>query len=407
MKKIWFILLAGCLCMPGCSAKRMKNGGAEDRRYWIGTMIRIVDPVLRHAAAGTLKETMPYESPDTLEKRREYSYLEALGRTLCGIAPWLELDEEGDALKAEYRELARRALSNAVNPDSPDYMTFDRGSQPLVDAAYLAEGIVRAKNQLWEQLDAASQSNLLTALEQTRRIRPGENNWLLFASMVEAAMLELTGECDTARMCYGVSRFRDDFYKGDGMYGDGMSFHMDYYNSYVIHPMLLDVLTVMERHGVAGGEFLSAERKRHTRYAAILERMIAPDGSYPVLGRSISACRFGAFHALAQSALLHGLSAEITPAQVRCGLTAVLRRQLERADNFDGQGWLRVGFVGGRQAGMAESYVNTGSLYHCATVFLPLGLPASDPFWSDPAASWTGLKAWNGEPIAGDHAIRQ
>lgn len=140
--------------------------------------------------------------------------------------------------------------------------------------------------------------------------------------MVEAALLELTGSCDTARMRYGTDRFLNDFYKGDGMYGDGKFFHMDYYNSYVIHPMLLDVLTVMERHGLSDSCTLATERRRHTRYAAILERMVAPDGSYPVLGRSITACRFGVFHALGQSALLHALPKEVAPAQVRCAMTA-------------------------------------------------------------------------------------
>lgn len=248
-------------------------------------MLRITDPVLRHTAEGTLKETMPYESPDTLHKRRDFSYLEALGRTLCGIAPWLKLEGETDPRQAEYRLLARRALTNAVDPAHPDYMTFDHGNQPLVDAAYLAQGLLRAPKQLWEELDAPAQEHLATALRQTRTIRPGETNWLLFASMVEAALLDLTGECDTARMRYGVDRFMNDFYKGDGMYGDGKNFHMDYYNSYVIHPMLLDVMTVMERHGLEPRENLRTEQRRHTRYAAILERMIAPDGTYPVLGR--------------------------------------------------------------------------------------------------------------------------
>ena len=370
-------------------------------------MLRITDPVLRHTAEGTLKETMPYESPDTLHKRRDFSYLEALGRTLCGIAPWLKLEGETDPRQAEYRLLARRALTNAVDPAHPDYMTFDHGNQPLVDAAYLAQGLLRAPKQLWEELDAPAQEHLATALRQTRTIRPGETNWLLFASMVEAALLDLTGECDTARMRYGVDRFMNDFYKGDGMYGDGKNFHMDYYNSYVIHPMLLDVMTVMERHGLEPRENLRTEQRRHTRYAAILERMIAPDGTYPVLGRSITACRIGSFHALAQSALLHALSDELSPAQVRCGMTAVLQRQFGGDDNFDEAGWLRVGFFGKQQAAMAEKYVNTGSLYHCATFFLPLGLPADDPFWSGEFAPWTGLKAWSGEPVAGDHALKK
>ncbi len=405
MKRFRFLMLICILFAAGCSSSR-ETSGAADRASWLSSMIRIADPVLRHAAAGTLKEAMPYESPDSLGKRRDFACLEALGRTLCGIAPWLELDGESDPRQAEYRLLARRALSRAVDPSDAGYLTFDRGRQPLVDAAYLAEGVLRAKRQLWTELDAAARANLTDALKRTRTIRPGETNWLLFASMVEAALLELTGSCDTARMRYGTDRFLNDFYKGDGMYGDGKFFHMDYYNSYVIHPMLLDVLTIMERHGLADSCTLATERRRHTRYAAILERMVAPDGSYPVLGRSITACRFGVFHALGQSALLHSLPDEVLPPQVRCAMTAVLRRQLECPDNFDSEGWLRVGFVGGRQGSMAERYVNTGSLYHCLTFFLPLGLPASDPFWSGAPVPWTNLKAWSGEPLPGDHALK-
>ena len=149
-KRLFAILLCACGAV-GCS-DAPEPTGAEDRACWLSEMLRISDPVLRHAAAGTLKETMPYESPDTEQKRRDFSYLEALGRTLCGMGPWLELEGERDPRQAEYRDLARRALTNAVDPASPDYMAFDHGRQPLVDAAYLAEGVLRAKRQLWEEL---------------------------------------------------------------------------------------------------------------------------------------------------------------------------------------------------------------------------------------------------------------
>ena len=180
---------------------------------------------------------------------------------------------------------------------------------------------------------------------------------------------------------------------------------MDYYNSYVIHPMLLDVLAVMQSHGIKGFEFIDTERVRHTRYSAILERMISPEGAYPVLGRSITACRTGVFHCLAQDALLGTLPEDLEPSGVRAALTAVIRRQLDRKDGFDPDGWLKVGFVGS-QPQMAEKYVNTGSLYHCLTVFLPLGLPSDHPFWSGPDRPWTSVKAWNGDYLEGDHAIK-
>lgn len=87
---------------------------------------------------------------------------------------------------------------------------------------------------------------LVYELKRTRGIKPNESNWLLFASMVEAALLEFTGEYDTQRLYYGVNRFIDEWYKGDAWYGDGAELHLDYYNSLVIHPMLTDVLSVMK-----------------------------------------------------------------------------------------------------------------------------------------------------------------
>jgi hypothetical protein len=246
--------------------------------------------------------------------------------------------------------------------------------------------------------------DLIAALKDTRIIQPHDNNWLLFASMVEAAILEFTGECDVERMTYGVDKFKE-WYKGDAFYGDGPAFHMDYYNSYVIHPMLMDVLSAMQRHGIDGAEFIEVERTRHARYAEILERMVAPDGTYPVLGRSISACRCGTFQVLSQAALLSNLPETLSPGQARSALTAVIERQFQNPANFDESGWLRIGFAG-YQPEMAEGYVNTGSLYHCTTAFLALGLPSDDPFWTEPFTPWTGMRAWSGDKIIGDHAIK-
>ena len=141
---------------------------------------------------------------------------------------------------------------------------------------------------------------------------------------------------------------------------------------------------------------------RASRYASILERLIGPEGSYPVVGRSIC-YRFGVFQMLSQAALQHTLESHLTPAGVRCGLTAVLRRVLSAPDMFDEAGWLQPG-VYGLQPELAESYINIGSLYLCSALFLPLGLSPADPFWSSPDEPWTGKKVWSGGHIVIDHA---
>ena len=66
----------------------------ETRKYWIKTLFKIVTPVLSNMAEGRLKATMPVEgkSPD----RPAVTHLEALGRTLTGLAPWLEIGNDAN-----------------------------------------------------------------------------------------------------------------------------------------------------------------------------------------------------------------------------------------------------------------------------------------------------------------------
>ena len=380
-----------------------------DRQFWVASLDRIARPVVTRLSAGTLKRDLPFESLSRDANRKEVSRLEAFGRTVCGIAPWLELgpdDTPEGRLRGEFIDLTLRALANSADPDCPDRLVWDgsHGTQALVDAAFLAQGLLRAPTQLWGRLGSKAQADLVAALQSSREIKPYESNWLLFASIVEAALVEFTGSCDMERLLYGVDRFLyDRWYKGDAWYGDGEAFHLDYYNSLVIHPMLTDVLRVLQGRGVEEEKYLPQQLRRQARFAAQLERLVSPEGTYPAVGRSIT-YRFGSFHALAHAALLGALPRELPAAQVRSALTAVMRRQLATEGNFDRDGWLTVGFSG-HQLHMSESYINTGSEYLCCAVFLPLGLPATDPFWSDPAAEWSQLKAWKGVDIGADHAL--
>jgi hypothetical protein len=224
----------------------------------------------------------------------------------------------------------------------------------------------------------------------------------LFSATIEAALARLGATWDRMRVDYAL-RQHDEWYKGDGAYSDGPSFHWDYYNSFVIHPMLLDVLDACRDEMPAWKELSARVDERARRYAAILERLIAPDGSFPAIGRSL-AYRCGAFHLLASMALRRALPEGVSAAQVRGALTAVIRKTLEAPDTFDADGWLRIGFCG-HQPGIGETYISTGSLYLSSVAFLPLGLDGGDPFWSSAAQPWTSVKAWKGEAFPIDHAI--
>lgn len=373
------------------------------RREWLDNLLRIIDPVLDHLEKGELRKNIPLSFH---KERAEFAPLEAFGRGMLGLAPWLEaeggsLDGEERALQAKYREKALRCIAMATDPESPDFMVFDRGGQPLVDTAFLAHAIVRAPKALAGALSPKERHDLAEAFRSSRQIPACNSNWLFFSAMVEAGLYVLGEPYDIMRVLYALRVFQE-WYKGDGVYGDGAQFHCDYYNSFVIQPMYVDLVKLFAHKNPEIEAMRESVVTRASRYATVLERMIGPEGSYPVVGRSIC-YRFGAFQMLSQAALQHGLEGGVSPAAVRCGLTAVIRRVMSAPDMFDEKGWLLPG-VYGYQPELAEGYINIGSLYLCSAVFLPLGLSPEDEFWSGADEDWSGKKVWSGGHISIDHA---
>jgi hypothetical protein len=377
------------------------------RALWTSHLWRLAGPVLRSAAAGTLHRDLPVRcaAGATVEDRAQFTHLEAIGRSLAGVAPWLDctVDDPAEArLQAEARRLAVQTVANAVDPAHPDRVNFATGHQPIVDAAFLAHALVRAPKALAGALSAQQRDHVAAALASTRDRLPGNNNWLLFAAMIEAALHRLGRQWDPMRVDHAL-RSHERWYVGDGAYGDGSRFHWDYYNSFVIQPMLVDVLETVPAVTGDWGRMRELALARFTRAAAVQEMQISPDGSFPPIGRSLT-YRCGAFQLLAQAALQHRLPTNLAPAQVRCAVGAMINRTLEAPGTYDALGWLQPGLAG-HQPGLMERYISTGSLYLASTAFLPLGLPASDPFWSAPDQPWTQVRAWRGEDLPADHAL--
>lgn len=373
------------------------------RQEWLSTLLKIVSPVLDALAEEKLKETLPL---DFHTERTAFAPLEAFARSMLGLAPWLEadenkLDEQEKSLQKQAREKALLCIDRATDPSSPDYMEFGYGGQPLVDTAFLAHAFLRAPKALAGALDARVKRQVADAFRASRKIPAADCNWLLFSAMVEAGLYVLGEEYDVMRVLLPLRAFKR-WYVGDGAYGDGDAFHWDYYNSFVIQPMYVDIVNLLRNEHEEIAALQETVNRRASRYASVLERMIAPDGSYPIVGRSIC-YRFGAFQMLAQAALEHTLEDNLSPASIRCALTAVIRKTMSASEMFDGKGFLRPG-VYGFQPELAERYINIGSLYLCSAVFLPLGLTPDDPFWSAPEEAWTGKKVWSGGHTVIDHA---
>ncbi|WP_316830105.1 DUF2264 domain-containing protein [Pedobacter aquatilis] len=376
-----------------------------DRQFWLQQMDKMVKPVLYNLAKDSLRINMPQVTSihiDNKEHRIKVQYVEVLGRVLSGIAPWLQL-EGGDAaevaLRKQYRDWAIQGLKNSLDSNAKDFMNYDIGGQQLVDASYVALAFVRAP-WLWENLDKKHQELMMKSIVTTRRFKPVFSNWLLFSAMNEAFLAKFGYSWDPMRVDYALQQM-EQWYVGDGMYTDGSTYAFDYYNSYVIHPYLATISTIIGSKVKDYNTMFEKIKKRNERYAIIQERLINTDGTYPATGRSII-YRGGAFHHLADMAFRKALPKQLSPEQVRCALTAVIRKTLESPTTYK-NGWLTIGLYGA-QPDLGDFYNNQGSPYISSNIFLPLGLPATDAFWANPPAKWSAQKIWSGEDFPNDHS---
>ena len=405
MKKILILLTLVCSCAVLKAQRSVTE--MSDRELNLHYLDKVVRPVLQNLAHDELKQKMHVllaEHPDDVATRHKVAYLEAFGRTLSGIGPWLNLEGGSPAeqkLRDQYREWALQAIANATDPHAKDYLGWE-GAQPLVDGSFFALGLIRCP-WLWQHLTPAVQQQVVTALVKTRAQMPSYNNWILFSGVIEAFFCKYGLPYDAVRMEFGVRQFMEHWYTGDGMFADGMNFHLDYYNSFVIQPFLSTIIEVADAKSGTYTHYATRLNEISKRYAEIQERLINADGSYPATGRSI-VYRGGAFQHLADMALKKQLPASLSQAQVRCALTAVVKKTLSANGTFTADGWLNLGLCGNQQ-GLADYYITTGSLYLCTDIFLPLGLPADDEYWTAPAQPWSAVKIWNGQDAKADHAM--
>ena len=378
----------------------------NDREYWYQLLYKIASPVISNLANGTLKKNMPLEKSPTFDSRSlSVTYLEAVGRTYAGIAPWIALPDDHTReaeLRKKMRTDAVAGLNKCFDPLSPDLLNFSTDYQPIVDSAYLAQAFLRAPKALWEPLDSLTKQRIVSSFKSLRNRKPFKSNWLLFGAITEAFLLSIGEEYDHARLTNGVNSL-NEWYKGDGWYGDGPNLAFDYYNSFVIHPMMVDTLRILVDHKLADEKSYELALIRMQRYAVGQERMISPEGTYPPIGRSIT-YRTGAFQALSQVALMEKLPESILPAQVRCALTKVKQNIYSIPGTFDQNNWLTLGFCG-HQPDIADYYTSTGSLYMATLSFLPLGLPETNLFWTQAPADWTAKIAWSGKSFQKDYHV--
>lgn len=407
------LLLMAILLIPSqdiLANKKKQVKEPTDRELWSGVLYQMAAPVLSNMSEGKLRQNMLVELSPTWDGRdKRVTYMECFGRLMAGLAPWLSLPDDETAegkQRKQLREWALKSYAQAVDPAGSDYLLWRKEGQPLVDAAYVAESFLRGYDALWVPLDSLTKQRYITEFTQLRRVDPPYTNWLLFSSTVECFLKKAGAKEDNYRITSALRKI-EEWYTGDGWYSDGPEFAFDYYNSFVLHPMYFECIEVMTDGGTKNGWNVNKENyakalKRMQRFGMILERFISPEGTFPVFGRSIT-YRTATLQPLALLAWRQQLPKELTNGQVRAAMSAVIQRMFGDNRNFNEKGFLTLGF-NGKQPNISDWYTDNGSLYMASLAFLPLGLPAEHPFWTDAPQPWTSKKAWGGEEFPKDHA---
>ncbi|WP_288326154.1 DUF2264 domain-containing protein [uncultured Phocaeicola sp.] len=404
------LALISVFFLTATSAKKKTPAPTNDRQQWVELCYRIAAPVLENMSKGELQKNMQLELSPTWDGRdKRVAYMETFGRLMAGISPWLALpddDTEEGKMRKQIREWAVLSYKNAIDPDSPDFLLWEtKSTQRLVDAAYIAESFLRAPEATWQLLDETTQKRYIERFQRLKIVRPAYNNWLLFRGLIEAFLMSVGEDADQYVLTVASNKI-NEWYLSDGWYSDGAEFSLDYYNAYVIHPMYIEMLEVLNKHRFWTPISTKLAIKRMQRFNVFMERLISPEGTYPAFGRSV-VYRMGAFQTLAMAAWKYGLPEGLSNGQVRSALTAVMNNMFKVEGNFNEKGFLQLGFAG-HQPDLSNYYTNNGSLYMTSLVFMPLGLPADHPFWKDAAEPWTSQKAWSGQPfpIDGHHSLR-
>jgi len=385
--------------------------GADDRAYMVDLLQKMASPVLGAMAKGQLQARFKPEVSPTWDGRPiKVAYLECFGRLIAGLAPWLALPDTNDAegkLRASLRAQAVASYTHSVDPKSGDYLFGAPSEQQLVDSAYFTNALIRAPKALWEPLDATTKARIVKEIKALRSISPPYTNWLLFAAMNEAFLLSIGEEWDPVRLDLAIRKMLE-WYVGDGWYADGPHFHFDYYGSYVIHPMMVEILEVLVStkahfNSLKSVELLAQAKKRMQRYGVSLERMVGPDGSFPPIGRSLT-YRTAVFQPLGLLAWRKWLPETLPVGQARAATVATQRAVFSNPTNFDDKGYLTIGFCG-HQPTLADWYSNAGSMYLASLSLLALGLPADDPYWTAAPEPWTSKRAFAGATFAKDYYV--
>ena len=344
----------------------------------------------------------PFADPDGFSRQLEatshpaahyaprVARLELVSRLLWGLAP---LAAGGGAYPG-WPQIREEVIRGTDPSDAHHWGPATARDQRIVESAALGFALALAPGELWHPLTERQKANFAAWLRVAAAAEPVDNNWRLFATLVNLG-LAAVGEPYDAAVTAAAFRRVDDFHQGGGWYSDGETgTPFDYYGPWAIHFYSL----INAAHGGVDADTEARVRERARAHAGEFVHWFAADGAGLPFGRSLT-------YRFAQCSFFGALAYAGQPAEglgwgrVR-GLWARNLRWWGARPVLDGDGTLSIGY-GYAQPQMSETYNAPGSPYWAFKAFLPLALPADHPFWTAEEEPLPELAAVHRQPNAG------
>ncbi len=273
-------------------------------------------------------------------------------------------------------EWYRDGLVSGTDPSSGEtWPRPDRLGQAKVEAASIALGLHLTRPWLWDRLDAAAQSHVVTWLSTVNGETYPQNNWVWFQAVVETFVASVGGPYRPADIEAALAR-HEDLVRAGGWSADGDGRSFDHYCGWALqfYPLLWAEM--------AGGSFGAPDlaprwRARLSDYLDDAIHLIGADGAPLMQGRSLI-YRFAVAAPLWTGAATGATT--LAPGRIRRAASGLLRHFLD-AGALDDDGLLTVGWHHAWPA-MAQSYSGSGSPYWAAKGMFGLALPADHPVWT-------------------------
>ena len=164
--------------------------------------------------------------------------MEGTSRVLPTIAAWVSQHgsqplEGLNGHPLDFVAMLRNAFLAGTDPQHAGYWgELHDYDQRICESADLALALWLSRDHVWQPMNTAEQTQIITWFKQVNHCQTVDNNWHLFPLTVQFVIKALTGEDTIAQDKY--QRIKT-FHVGDGWFRDGAKGNYDYYNAWGFH----------------------------------------------------------------------------------------------------------------------------------------------------------------------------